>query len=102
MIPKSSTRTWCFSARLVINRANPCVDTYQIEYGVEQRQRLADPTRVVLSVLAGVAVSVPLYALAALLIPSGPDARYTDSSANRRLYSARADLRSPLSHSRQA
>lgn len=56
--------------RLVFNRVDPCVDTYDVTSTVETDLVLAQPVRVGLGILAGVVVAVPLIAVVALIAPS--------------------------------
>lgn len=58
--------------RLVFNRLDPCVDTWEVKTTVSTERALVKPVRVALAIAAGVAVAVPLLAVMAVIAPKGP------------------------------
>lgn len=75
--------------RLVFNRLDPCVDTWEVKTTVSTGRALAKPVRVALAIAAGVAVAVPLLAIMAVIAPQGPAYEgSTSASVNQALSTA--------------
>ncbi len=57
--------------RLVFNRLDPCVDTWELTTTVEAGRQLVKPARIAIAIAAAVVVAVPLWLIMSAIAPRG-------------------------------